>query len=84
MQAKHKRTFTALFARPTSGTIRWGDIEALIIALGGSVRERAGSRVLIELNGVRAVFHRPHPKPETDKGAVKSLRQFLNRAENGP
>ncbi|MEW6501251.1 MAG: hexulose-6-phosphate isomerase, partial [Thermodesulfobacteriota bacterium] len=27
-----------------------------------------------------AVFHRPHPRKETDKGAVKSLRRFLENA----
>ena len=34
----------------------------------------------VVLNGVRAVFHRPHPRKETDKGAVKSVRRFLNEA----
>jgi hypothetical protein len=24
-----------------------------------------------------ATFHRPHPSPNTDKGAVKSVRGFL-------
>jgi len=32
------------------------------------------------LNGVRAVFHRPHPKKETDKGAIVSMRRFLLEA----
>jgi hypothetical protein len=27
-----------------------------------------------------AVFHRPHPRKEIDKGAVKSLRKFLREA----
>ena len=31
-----------------------------------------------------AVFHRPHPQKETDKGAVKSLRKFLTVAEVTP
>ena len=26
------------------------------------------------------VFHRPHPRKETDKGAVKSVRKFLENA----
>ncbi len=34
----------------------------------------------IALNGVRAVFHRPHPQSETDKGAVVSMRRFLKEA----
>jgi hypothetical protein len=36
--------------------------------------------VRIALNEVRAVFHRPHPEKETDKGAVKSMRRFLVEA----
>ena len=27
-----------------------------------------------------AVFHRPHPRKETEKGAVKSVRRFLTKA----
>jgi hypothetical protein len=37
--------------------------------------------VRIGLNGRRAVFHRPHPQKETDKGTVKSVRRFLIEAE---
>jgi hypothetical protein len=36
--------------------------------------------VRVALNDVRAVFHRPHPRKETDKGAVKSVRRFLTEA----
>jgi hypothetical protein len=32
------------------------------------------------LNGCRAVFHRPHPRKETNKGAVASMRRFLTTA----
>jgi hypothetical protein len=38
----------------------------------------------IALNGVRAVFHRPHPQKETDKGTVISMRRFLTEAEVKP
>ncbi len=34
----------------------------------------------VKLNGIRAVFHEPHPEKETDKGAVKSVREFLIEA----
>ncbi|HOD42092.1 MAG TPA: hexulose-6-phosphate isomerase, partial [Candidatus Wallbacteria bacterium] len=27
-----------------------------------------------------AVFHRPHPQKETDKGSVQSMRRFLENA----
>jgi len=32
------------------------------------------------LNGVDIVIHRPHPRKEADKGAVKSVRTFLINA----
>jgi hypothetical protein len=28
----------------------------------------------------RAVFHRPHPQPNTDKGAVNSVKKFLQNS----
>ena len=34
----------------------------------------------VAVNGVRAVFHRPHPRKETDKGAIRSVRRFLTEA----
>ena len=64
-----------------SGTIRWQDIEALFIALGAEISEREGSRIGVFLFGQIRVFHRPHPTPETDKGAVASIRKWLE--ENG-
>jgi hypothetical protein len=48
--------------------------------LGAELSEGRGSRVRIVLRGVRAVFHRPHPAKETDRGAVKSMRRFLQEA----
>jgi hypothetical protein len=73
-------TLNAIFHRPTRADIRWSAIEALIRAVGGEVTERAGSRVAARLNGVVAVFHRPHPRPEAKKGAVDAVRQFLSNA----
>lgn len=56
------------------------EIEALLLAVGAELSEGSGSRIRVALNGVRAVFHRPHPQKETDKGAVKSVRRFLQEA----
>ena len=36
--------------------------------------ERSGSRVWLPLNGVRAVFHRPYPRPEAKRAAVHAVR----------
>jgi hypothetical protein len=80
MKKAHRVTLNAIFAHPTRANIRWSAIESLIRALGGEISEREGSRVAARLNGVIAVFHRPHPRPETKKGAVEAVRQFLLNA----
>ena len=80
MSGKHARTLRAIFADPVRANINWSDVEALFTHLGADVSEGAGSRVRVALNGVRAVFHRPHPEKETDKGAVRSVRRFLAEA----
>ncbi len=78
MKRKHQKTLEAIFAHPVSSNIQWRDIESLLIELGAEISEREGSRVLVRLFGERRVFHRPHPSPNTDKGAVASLRDWLN------
>ena len=84
MKRKHKKTLERLYERPTSGTIPWKDIETLLQALGGDISERAGSRVAVVLFGEVRVFHRPHPSPNTDKGAVRSIRKWLENYEVKP
>ncbi|TXJ02577.1 MAG: type II toxin-antitoxin system HicA family toxin [Acinetobacter sp.] len=79
MQKKHIKTLKAIFSRPVSAAIRWKEIEALFIALGAEIQEREGSRVAVILFGQVKVFHRPHPVPTTDKGAVASVRTWLEQ-----
>jgi hypothetical protein len=81
MSKKQSKTLEAIFANPVRSNIPWKDVEALLIAEGAEISEGAGSRVRIVLNGVRAVFHRPHPRKEIDKGALISMRRFLEAAE---
>jgi HicA-like toxin of HicAB toxin-antitoxin system len=80
LSRKYQATLEAVFATPVRAGISWRDIEALLVACGAEISEGEGSRVRIALNGVRAVFHRPHPRKETDKGAVRSVRRFLTEA----
>lgn len=80
MDRKHRKTLEAIFEKPERANIAWRDIESLFIALGAEVSEGSGSRVRVALKDVRAVFHRPHPRKETNKGAVKSVRRFLEAA----
>lgn len=79
MRRAHAKTLKAVFARPTSANIDWKDIEALLRSLGADISEREGSRVAVVLFGEVRVFHRPHPSPQTDKGAVVAVRRWLEQ-----
>jgi hypothetical protein len=81
MRRKQQRTVELIFARPVSANVRWADVESLFRELGGEIAEREGSRIEVFLFGVVRVFHRPHPSPDTDKGAVAAIREWL--IENG-
>ena len=80
MNNRNRKTLEAIFADPVRSDIKWADIEALFVACGGILEEARGSRLCVEINGVVAHFHRPHPQPDTDRGAVKSVRRFLKNA----
>jgi hypothetical protein len=77
---KHRKTLEAVYENPVRPNVAWSDIEKMLLALGAELSEGSGSRVRIALRGVRAVFHRPHPQKETDKGALMSMRRFLIEA----
>ena len=77
MKRKHQKTLDLIFTRPISGNIKWKDIESLFLELGADISEAEGSRIGVRLFGERRVFHRPHPTPNTDKGAIASIRRWL-------
>ena len=80
MNNKQYQTLQDIFENPVRSNIVWKDIESLLRACGAQLSEGSGSRIRIGLNGVRAISHRPHPKPNTDKGAIISMRTFLMEA----
>jgi len=77
MKAKHRRTLGLIFKRPVSANVSWDDIEALFLELGATITQAEGSRRAVRLFDDRRVFHRPHPSPHTDKGAVAAVREWL-------
>jgi len=77
MKKKHQKTLALIFKQPTSANIDWKDIEALFMEMGAEISEREGSRIGVRLFDDRRVFHRPHPSPKTDKGAVASIRGWF-------
>jgi len=80
MNKKQRQTLHRIFERPERSDIPWTNIESLFIAFGAVISEGRGSPVRVALNDVRAVFHRPRPDRVTNKGAVKSVRRFLQEA----
>jgi hypothetical protein len=83
MTKKQLGVFEGIFADPVRANIDWHDVESLLKALGAELSEGRGSRVRVALNGVKAVFHEPHPGNEIGKGMVRSLRDFLTNAGVG-
>ena len=79
MNSKQRRTLKAGFATPSSPSIEWQAIEALLVAVGCRLIEGDGSRVRFERDGVVASFHRPRPAKEAKRYQVKDAKEFLTK-----
>ena len=79
MKRKSQRTLDAIFAHPTSANVKSRDIEGVFRELGAEISEREGSRIAVVLFKEVRVFHRPHPAPDTDKGAIASIRNWFEQ-----
>lgn len=77
LPSKHLKTLQKIKNRPVLGTIPWDDIKKLFVFLGAEIQQRNGSRIAVILKGNVHVFHEPHPKRVTDKGAVNSVKRYL-------
>jgi hypothetical protein len=73
-----------VFRQPIPAEIPWDDIVVLLRACEARIEEGAGSRVNVELNGVRATFHVPHPKRVAEQGRIRAVRRFLQNAGVNP
>ena len=79
MTGKQRKTLTAVFRDPVSGTIERAALEGLLIAAGARVIEGRGSRVRFEKDGEVETFHRPHPTKEAKRYQIRAARAFLER-----
>lgn len=79
MNTKHRKALQAIFAKPTSPSIVFSDIEALLVALGGQAMEREDFRVKITLKGEQWHRHRPHPGKEAMRYQVEKIKELLER-----
>jgi len=84
MNTKHRKTLESIFAKPTLGSISFASIESLMVALGGKLIEREGSRIQIVLGDEQWRAHRPHPGKEAKRYQVEEARELLTRTGNQP
>jgi hypothetical protein len=77
VNSKHTKTLRAIFSKPVASNIKFADIEALVLGLGGEVREGDGSRVALLLNGGIKHAHRPHPGKEAKQYQIKEIKEWL-------
>ena len=84
LNARQRATLEAVFRRPTLATIAFADVESLLIALGATVTERAGSRVRITIGDEQWHCHRPHPGKEARRYQVEEARELLERLGINP
>jgi hypothetical protein len=80
MNSKTRQVLRKIIEQPERSDIAWSDVESLFKALGAELTEGKGSRVRAALNGVKAVFHRPHPERVVNKPTVRAIRRFMAAA----
>ena len=79
INAKQRKTLSAIYTDPLPKKLPWRDIESLFIAVGASVIKGRGARVRFCKDDEIATFHRPHPRKEAKPYQVKDAREFLLR-----
>ncbi len=77
MNSKHRKTLEAIFSKPTSASLEWARIEALLLAVGCELIEGRGSRVRFVHGQHVGTFHRPHPAKEAKPYQVEDARALL-------
>jgi hypothetical protein len=79
MNSKQRKTLAAVFTEPVSASVEWAAIESLLIAVGCSLVEGAGSRVRFAHGAEVETFHRLYPAKEAKRYQVRAARDFLIR-----
>jgi len=80
MGKKHSNTFNEIQTRPDRSDIDWEDFLGLLVYLGAEVKRQSGSAFGVRLNGVYAVFHKPHPGHVIYRSDLKRILNFLKNA----
>ena len=77
MNSKQQKILKSLFENPIKKTIKWVDVEKLIIAVGGKIEQGNGSRVRITIDDQSLNIHTPHPAKELKPYQVRAIQQLL-------
>ncbi len=73
------KSFGGELENPERSDIRWDDLESMLGGLGGDISQGRGSRIRVALGGVKAVFHRPHPKSAVNYNEAMTLKEVIER-----
>jgi predicted RNA binding protein YcfA (HicA-like mRNA interferase family) len=77
MNAKHKKTMTKVFEKPTRPDVSWQEAVSLLLGIGAIMKEGKGSRVRFKYLDHSLHVHAPHPGRVISKGSVDAIRDFL-------
>ncbi len=77
MNSKQQKIFSSLFDNPIRKNIKWTDVEKLIVAVGGQLKQGDGSRVRITLGGFSLNIHSPHPQKELKPYQIRAIRKLF-------
>lgn len=77
MNSKQQKIFESLFDNPDRNNIKWADVERLIIAEGGQIKQGDGSRIRIVLVKTSLNIHTPHPQKELKPYQIRAIRKIF-------
>ena len=78
----HLDTLTAIYSHPTSGNIRWADVESLLGAVG-NITEKHDGKFLVKVGAETETIERPRSK-DVDVQLIVDLRRMLRNAGYEP
>lgn len=84
MNSRHRKTRDAIFKDPVSKTLVWADVENMLVGIGCSMTEGAGSRVRFVYGTHVYAAHRPHPEKEAKPYVIRAVRDYLTLIGHAP
>lgn len=80
LSKKHIRTIEKIRKRPRTGNLKYPEMESALEAMGfEKFANKSGGVAFNKGDRLTFMYHRPHPRPDVDKGAINSLDKFLER-----